>query len=592
MVVGEITIEEEIMAEFDTIIKDGTVVDGTRVPRYKADIGIKSGKIANIGRLNSSDAKQVLDARGLVVAPGGIDLHTHYDAQIHWDPYLTISSWHGVTSITMGNCGFGFAPLHSKDAERAMLALSRNEAIPMEPMRVSMDFNWETFPQYLDRLDRLPLGINISHLFPISPAVAYVLGSFEEAKSRLPNEKETAQIVRLLHEAMDAGAFGWAPQLVPGGTSAVQCDYDGSPMISDMLPNNFYVTMARALGEKGTGCIQFTRSSVGVDDPGAGMHNDFNFNALLSEESGRPVLFNAVAVNDKFPYVYRAQLRWLAEANKQGKPVFGQAVTARAANYITFENWNLFDDSLFYGTATTGTLEEKKTKLAAPRIRAALREEYDAGTKSRDFLFGELTAFVAHQVRREDLKKKYEGLSVGQIAEKENKHPIDAMLDLSVADNINTIWAGPVINANVENYREIMASPYTLPGVSDGGAHIKFITPGTYSTDMLTWMVRDGGILSLEEAHYRLSYLTAWAGGITDRGCLREGLAADIIVYDLDNLKILPPEVAHDLPAGEWRRVQKAEGYRWVMVNGEVAFEDGKCTGATSGRLLRGGQAL
>ena len=162
---------------------------------------------------------------------------------------------------------------------------------------------------------------------------------------------------------------------------------------------------------------------------------------------------------------------------------------------------------------------------------------------------------------------------------------------MSLADDIRTIWQGPIINNDVENYREIMGSPYTLPGVSDGGAHIKFITPGTYSTDMLTWMVRDSGILSLEEAHYRLSYLTAWAGGITDRGCLREGMAADIIVYDLENLKILPPEVAHDLPANEWRRVQKAEGYRWFMINGQVTFEDGKCTGATAGRLLRGGQA-
>ncbi|HKA52864.1 MAG TPA: amidohydrolase family protein, partial [Candidatus Binatia bacterium] len=210
--------------------------------------------------------------------------------------------------------------------------------------------------------------------------------------------------------------------------------------------------------------------------------------------------------------------------------------------------------------------------------------------KSRDFLFGELTAFVTYKVQRADLKK-YEGLSVGQIAEQEHKHPIDAMLDLSVADDIRTVWQGPVINNNVENYREIMASPYTLPGVSDGGAHIKFITPGTYSTDMLAWMVRDSGVLSLEEAHYRLSYLTAWAAGIKDRGCLREGLAADIIVYDLDNLKILPSEVVHDLPANEWRRVQKSEGYRWVLVNGQPIFEDGKCTNATPGRLLRHGQA-
>lgn len=579
------------MAEFDTLIKNGTVVDGTRVPRYKADIGIKNGKIAKIGRLKNSDAKQVLDAQGLIVAPGGIDLHTHYDAQIHWDPYLSISSWHGVTSITMGNCGFGFAPLHPADAERAMLALSRNEAIPMEPMKVSMAFNWETFPQYLDRLEQLPLGINVSHLFPISPAVAYAMGSFAAAKERRPNEKETAQVARLLHEAMDAGAVGWAAQqLLPGSTSAVQCDYDGSPMISDMLPDSFYVTMARALGETGTGCIQFTRSSTGVNEPGMGMHGDFNLNSLLSEESGRPVLFNAVAVNDKFPYVYRAQLRWLAEANKQGKQVFGQAVTARAANYLTFENWNFFDDSPVWREATTGTLEEKRVKLADPRLRAGMREEYDAGTKSRDFLFGELTAFVAHEVQRADLKK-YEGLSVGQIAEREGKHTIDAMLDLSVADGLGTIWRGPIINNDVENYRELMASPYTLPGVSDGGAHIKFITPGTYSTDMLVWMVRENNVLSLEEAHYRLSYLPAWAAGIKDRGCLREGLAADIIAYDLDNLKLLPPEVAHDLPAGEWRRVQKAEGYRWTLVNGQVIFEDGKCTNATPGRLLRHGQA-
>ncbi len=204
-------------------------------------------------------------------------------------------------------------------------------------------------------------------------------------------------------------------------------------------------------------------------------------------------------------------------------------------------------------------------------------------------MFGELAEFVCDHTPDASLKK-YEGKTVGEIAKQENKHPIDAMLDIS-AKEIRTVWRGPVVNNNVEHYREIMASPYTLPGVSDGGAHIKFITPGTYSTDMLTWMVRDSNIMSLEEAHYRLSYLTAWAAGIKDRGCLREGLAADIIVYDLDKLKILPSEVVHDLPANEWRRVQKSEGYRWYLVNGQVTFEDGKCTGATAGRQLRSGQA-
>ena len=190
------------MAQFDTIVKGGTVIDGTRVPRYQADVGIKDGKIAEIGKLNNNDGRKVIDANGLVVAPGFVDLHTHYDAQLHWDPYLSISSWHGVTSLTIGNCGFGFAPLRQQDADRAMLALSRTEAIPLEPMRVSMKVDWETFPQYMDRLSHMPMGVNISHLFPISPAVAYVMGGFDDAKKRFPNQKEMDTIVGHYKEAV------------------------------------------------------------------------------------------------------------------------------------------------------------------------------------------------------------------------------------------------------------------------------------------------------------------------------------------------------------------------------------------------------
>jgi len=197
------------MAEFDVMIKNGTIIDGTRVPRYRADLGIKNGKIAKIGRLNTSDAARVIDATGLIVAPGAIDLHTHYDAQIHWDPYCTTGSWHGITSVTLGNCGFGFAPLHAKDAERAMLALSRNEAIPLEPMRVSIKVDWETFPQYMDRLAHMPLGVNLSQLFPISPVVAYVMGGFDDAKKRFPNDKEMGEILHHFHGGMAAGAVGW-----------------------------------------------------------------------------------------------------------------------------------------------------------------------------------------------------------------------------------------------------------------------------------------------------------------------------------------------------------------------------------------------
>jgi len=579
------------MPQFDTIIKGGTIVDGTRVPRYRADIGIKNGKIAKIGRLHLSDATKVVDATGLIVAPGFIDLHTHYDAQLHWDPYCSIGSWHGVTSVTIGNCGFGFAPLRPQDADRAMLALSRTEAIPLEPMRVSMKVDWETFPQYMERLSCMPLGINISHLFPIAPAVAYVMGGFDDAKKRFPNEKEMATIIRLYHEAVDAGAAGWSAQrLVPESRVSVQRDYDGTPMITDILPDEFYLTMAQAMAEKGDGCIQFTQS--GASETSFGIEDDFRFLEKMASTSGQPLLYNAILISDKHPESHKAQLQWVEAANARGARVFGQAVTARAPVRMTLEDWNLFDSIPAWKDATLGTIEERKAKMSRPELRASMRADYDAGgMETLNIVFGEFHKFIARKVHNRDLKLKYEGLSVEQIAEKEHKHVIDAMLDLSVADDLRTEWAGPVANANIQGYKDLVSSPYTMPGVSDGGAHVKFITPAIYPTEVLAWLVRESGVLTLEEAHFRLSGLMAWAAGFKDRGTLREGQAADIVIYDINTVQARPSEIAYDLPANEWRRVQKADGYKHILVNGVETFQDGNCTGATPGALLRNGAA-
>ena len=579
------------MPQFDTIIRGGTIVDGTRVPRYRADLGIKNGKIAKIGRLQPSDATKVIDANGLVVAPGFIDLHTHYDAQLHWDPYCSIGSWHGVTSVTIGNCGFGFAPLHAKDADRAMLALSRTEAIPLEPMRVSMKVDWETFPQYMERLSRMPLGINISHLFPIAPAVAYVMGGFDDAKKRFPNEKEMATIIGHFKEAMDAGAAGWSAQrLVPESRVSVQRDYDGTPMITDILPDEFYLAMAKAMAEQGDGCIQFTQS--GASETSFGIEDDFRFLEKLATTSGRPLLYNAILVSDKHPESHKAPLKWVEEANARGARVFGQGVTARAPVRMTLEDWNLFDSVPAWKEATLGTIEERKAKLSRPELRQSMRADYDAGgMETLNIVFGEFDKFIARKVHNRDLKLQYEGMSVQQIAEKEHKHVIDAMLDLSVADDLRTEWAGPVANANIQGYKDLMSSPYTMPGVSDGGAHVKFITPAIYPTEVLSWLVRETGVLTLEEAHFRLSGLMAWAAGFKDRGTLREGMAADIVIYDPNTVQSRPSEITYDLPANEWRRVQKADGYKHIMVNGTVTFQDGNCTGATPGQLLRNGAA-
>ncbi|HEV8261596.1 MAG TPA: amidohydrolase family protein, partial [Burkholderiales bacterium] len=453
------------MAEFDTLIKGGIVVDGTRVPRYRADVGIRNGRVNKIGNLKNASAVKVLDADGLIVAPGAIDLHTHYDAQIHWDPYCTIDGWHGVTSVTLGNCGFGFAPVRSKDAERAMLCLTRNEAIPLAPMQQTMPFDWETFPQWMDHINQIPLGVNVSQLVPVTPLVAYVMRDWTEAKSRQPNAAEMAEIIRLLHEALDAGAIGWSSQrLPPESIVSFQRDYDGKPMVSDVLTDGFYLALASALRERDQGCIQYTQVTASADDIAAGSERDLAFQVHMAECSGRPLLFNAIVINDEFPEVFRTQLKWLEDVNANGTRIFGQASSVRTAVTVTFADWNLFDQSTVWREATLGTYEEKKAKLSSPEIRSAMRREYDSGafTKARPNLPFEIeiSTYVAAKVYRSDLKK-YEGWPLAQIAAAEGKHLVDAMLDLSVADDLRTEWRTPLLNTRPEYAREVMTSPYT-----------------------------------------------------------------------------------------------------------------------------------
>ena len=572
------------MANFDTIIKGGTIIDGTLVPPYRADVGIKNGIITKIGHLNSNDAKQVLDASGLTVAPGAIDLHAHYDAPIHWDPHCTIGSWHGVTSVTNGNCGFGFAPVRHKDADRSMLSMERNEAIPFEAMKATMPFDWETFPQWMAHIDRMPKAINMIQLVPVTPLVSYVMGGWNEAKARQPNDKEMAEIIRVFHEAMASGAGGWAAQRLTGYGASVQRDYDGTLMVSDLMGDEFYLNMAKALAEYDRGTIQFAQVSGALDEGTEGPRRDMSFAGRLAELSGRPTLFNAVLVTDEKPEVFRTMLKVVDDCNKHGVPLVAHGLTMRLDfRFSLEEQWNLFDNVDAWREATLGTPEERKTKLLNPKLRQSMREEYDR-TKQPKAL-GDIANFVCRKIENVELRNKYRDRVVGDIAKEENKHVIDVLIDISAADNWKTEWLTPVRNQSPEYCKE-MLSHRTVAGFSDGGAHTKFQTLGAYVTDLLTWMVRDTSMITQEQAHYHLSYLPAWVAGFRDRGAIKEGLAADILVYDLAKLAVKPMEVLYDVPPNNWRRVQGAEGYRWIMVNGQVTFEAGKATGALSGKLL------
>ncbi|MGE0659490.1 MAG: amidohydrolase family protein, partial [Reyranellaceae bacterium] len=558
------------MARFDRIIKGGTVIDGQRLPRFKADIGIRDGVIAEIGHLDPADATEVIDATGLIVAPGFIDLHTHYDAQVFWDPYCTLSSWHGITSVVIGNCGFGFAPVQPEMRERSMLSMTRVEAIPLASMQEGMPWDWVTFPEFLDSVERTPKAMNILPYMPIGPLLIWVMG-FEAAKAgRMPTDAEHAEMCRLLNEAMDAGACGWSAQrMLPTGPAAVQRDFDGSPMPTDVMHDETCRELAKVLRRRNEGFMQMLL--VSGDNA-----RDQRFYEEMAEISGRPIVMNVVQAFDARPEIHRRVLAWLKSCRERGIRVVGQGLTTDAGFSFTFENWNLFDDSEPWREATTGTLEERKAKLGDPARRAALREKLPITAT------GPLPGIVIVGPQLEK-NKQWLDHTLALAGQKMGKHPVDVMLDMAVEEDLKTEFFAAPPNGNIEYLREIVDDPYVLFGVSDGGAHTKFLTAGRYPTETLCKVVRQHNMISLEEAHWRLSALPAQVAGFADRGVLVKGAPADIVVYDFENLKVLGEEIAHDLPGGEWRRIQRASGYRYVLVNGEVTIENDQQTGRHSG---------
>jgi N-acyl-D-aspartate/D-glutamate deacylase len=577
------------MTTYDVHIKNGTIIDGTRVPRFKGDLWIKDGRVAKVGGRADGVSEQVIDADGLIVAPGFIDLHTHYDAQIRWDPWCTTSSWHGVTSVVLGNCGFGFAPVRPDFVERSMLTMVRTEAIPMAAMEEGMlpHWDWETIPEYLDSLDKAVKGVNCIQYMPTASLMTYVMG-LEAAKTRPATSEERKEMQRLLHEGMDAGLCGFSIQRL--GPNSTQADFDGSPMVTDTMCDDDILALGAVLGERDEGFIQITQATGDIKA-------DLAFVEKLAEVANRPILYNAIAPARRDPNPHRRSLNWLHKARDKGLPIFGQTGTLRTGFAFTLEHWNLYDASPAWRQITTGTKEEKMAKMADPDLRADVLAEAEEADRRLQViqagLGGSPEKLVVQGVNRQQNLQKYVGRSLGDIAADEGKHPIEVMLDLSLMGDLNVEFLGPDRGSNADFMAEMTnESPYTIPGVSDGGAHTKFFNGGSWSTDYLRWLVRDEGKITLEEAHYRMSGLAAFAAGFTDRGTLRTGQAADVVVYDMEELDIEPAwigEVVHDLPGGEWRRVQRAKGYKHILVNGVETFADGECTGATPGALLRHG---
>ncbi|CAO5253572.1 N-acyl-D-amino-acid deacylase family protein [Frankia sp. AgKG'84/4] len=575
------------MALYDIVIKGGTVIDGLRTPRYKADVAIRDGRIVQIGVVDAADSAEVVDATGRIVAPGVVDIHTHYDSQLFWDPWCTMSGWHGVTTVLIGNCGFGFAPCRPEDQDRTMLSLSRNEAVPVKTMRAGMPWDWVTYPEFLDSVERTPKGVNVMSFVPLAPLYAYVVG-VDKAKRDRASDEELARMCALLVESMEAGGAGWSSQ-ISGDAFNVQLDFDGTPMVTDMMTEREITAFSRALRQVGRGTTQMT--------------GQIETAALIARESGRPTIWNALAptgsVNQhgESQLPHRAIIERLDELNeKDGLRVFASAQIVRFQSEIVLENYNLMDISPAWKEAGLGTLEEKIAKFADPERRPALRAAVDqlgGGFGAASYPLAEITVNWITSDARDALalKERYEGFTIGEIAAREGKHLVDAMLDIAVAGDLNVGFGTTMIDMDPGAVREVASAAVALPGISDGGAHTKFITTGRFATELLGHWVREHEIMSLEEAHWRLSAYPAMAVGLRDRGSIAEGRPADIIVYDPDTVDALPQERLFDYPAGEWRLVQKAVGYDRIIVNGKTTFVDGVCTDETPGKLLRHGTA-
>jgi N-acyl-D-aspartate/D-glutamate deacylase len=494
-----------------------------------------------------------------------------------------------VTTVAIGNCGFGFAPVKPEDRDRAMRRMERTESIPLSCMQNGMRWDWVTFPEFLDSLDRGGLGVNAASLVPYSPLRAFVLGN-EAARDPeyKVTEEQLQQMKNILREGLKAGGFGFSATW-----SMANRDYDGGYLPTQVAPREEFLEMAKVMREFNRGAIEWTMGR-------ALQKLGHDFLIELAQTSGRPVNWNAIIYDPTHPDSWKKELAWAEKAYKQAV-VLPVNICLPIEFEFTLESIGLFDNLPAWNEATVGTLEERKAKLADPGRRPKLRADMDrarsvlpqAGDGRRgDGEAGQIQMFRWNETFIDDVhlekNKNFKGRTIADVAKELGKHPVDTMLDLAIEEDLKTEFnMQGLINNDEEAVAEIVKHPLTLVGASDGGAHTKFLTTGRYPTHFLAHWVRDKQVMTLEEAHWRLSTMIGWAIGIRDRGWLREGMPADIVVYDMDKLAVRPMETVHDLPDGDWRRVQKADGYRFIIVNGQITFEDNVCSGALPGKLLR-----
>ena len=553
----------------DILIKNGIVVDGTGAPAKRASIGIAQGKIAEVGNI-SGTTKRTIDAGGLVVAPGFIDPHTHYDAQICWDGATTPSSWHGVTSVVMGNCGVGIAPCRPEAREIAMRDLVNVEAIPFEVLDAGITWDWETFPQYMDAAARRKPSLNLAFLAPLTPFRHYIMN--EDSLERSATAEETAKIKALLGEAIDAGAFGFSSTLLNQ-----HMGYGGRPLACRNASREEIKAYCNALRERGKGSIEYamTRQIAVMEEP------EVELLGFMLEESRRPVTFIAMFDRDDLPEAARETLRKV-------RPLIAKGARPQTSPLPLTREVNMRNPFGFAGFPSWKRLFVDKSKEA----QAAVYRDVNFRNQFREDLkrpasFGNWARITLHEVKSAHLKK-YEGKTVAEIAAEQGKDGVDALLDVTLEDDLENEFTIQSYNNRVDRMAEILNDRSVLLGLGDGGAHLDMLCDSGYPTYVLGMWVRERKVLTLEEAVRRMTSDPADFFGIKDRGRLKPGLAADVVIFSEKEIGSGGrPERLYDLPGGAKRMVMRSRGVEMTLVNGAVTWEKGALTGAAAGKVLR-----
>jgi len=565
------------VTDFDLIVRNGLVIDGSGAAPRHADVGVREGQISIVGTVDGHAAR-VVDASGAVVAPGFVDIHTHYDGQATWDSHLAPSAWHGVTTVVMGNCGVGFAPVRHGDHDRLIELMEGVEDIPGAALHEGLSWQWESFDEYLGAIERRPHDIDVAAQVPHGALRLYVMGE-RGANREVATEDEIAEMGRIAAEAVEAGALGFTTSRTLNHRTS-----RGEPTPTLTASRAELVGIAAAIGATGKGVLQVVSDFIDFDDEIATFRE-------MAAVSGRPLSLS-LAQHVRRPLQHRRVLDALAEANAEGLEMRAQ-VAARAIGVLVGLQGSinpLRGCPTFQSIADIGH-DALVARLKEPDVRAAIIAEL---SEHQSALIAD--AGKAYVLGAEPDYEPDSAASLAGTAARAGVSLAECLYDVLLTDGGRGMVYVPVLNyvdGNLDAVGEMLADPNAVPGLSDGGAHVGMICDGSFPTTLITHWARDrrrGPRFELPWLISRQTRATAETVGLLDRGLLAPGLRADINVIDVEALKLGSPELAFDLPAGGKRFLQRAHGYRHTFVAGVETYVDGEPTGALPGRLVRGGR--